>query len=659
MNENFLKWLTPLGFIAFIAILVLILIYILKPNYQQRIVSSAYVWKLSLRYRKKRIPISKLRNIIIILCQILILSICSFILAQPFIAKASPGQANERIIIIDASASMLAETGNYTRFERAVMEVKASGQQTLTDQGMITVILASQKAEYIIPRTELLPESLDLFNSTLDSLTRRNELNLPSGCTFGEADIDGAIALAEKVLVHNPAAEITLYSATKYMLPENVTNFIVSDVSNGEWNAAILNATATLDGIIGEDGKLEGDGYYVFAVKTACYGRNRELRVDITVEGANADDETPNGKTLQGSAFAQCFEDQPDTVFFRNMDIFSFKSVRISIDVEDSFAYDNSFCIYDGVKETINVLYVTPVRHAFLSGFLMGLNDMLDSRWNFVVNEAVPADTPKLSGYDFYIFEYEMPLRMPTDGISFLIDPDSSPQSLNMVFGEKITDDDPKSRGFTLSPQDSTNGLHPIMKAVKADSIHVTKYTRVVSHEGFEPLMFCGANPVFFVKNQPKEKVAVLTFDLLYSDITLTPSFPVLLFNLFDYFLPDTITGNIYNVHEPVKLNAMGSRLTVIGPGMDETYTEFPVIISGTVPGTYTIKQTLLSDKTFSEDFYVRVSALQSDFSRVEMLKEPYIEEPPVIDYDLLLYLAIALVALVLFERFLHVRQEV
>ena len=43
--------LTPLGLLGLIGIIVLIIIYIIKPNYQQKFISSTYVWKLSLKYR--------------------------------------------------------------------------------------------------------------------------------------------------------------------------------------------------------------------------------------------------------------------------------------------------------------------------------------------------------------------------------------------------------------------------------------------------------------------------------------------------------------------------------------------------------------------------------------------------------------------------------
>ena len=59
--------LAPLGLLGLLAVAVLIFIYIIKPNYQQKIVSSTYIWKRSLKYRKKRVPVSRLRNILIFL----------------------------------------------------------------------------------------------------------------------------------------------------------------------------------------------------------------------------------------------------------------------------------------------------------------------------------------------------------------------------------------------------------------------------------------------------------------------------------------------------------------------------------------------------------------------------------------------------------------
>ena len=82
-----MSWLTPLGFLGLAGLIALIIIYIIKPNYQLKIVSSTFVWRLSLKLRKKKIPVNKLRNILLFICQVLIITSMAFLLAQPFIKK--------------------------------------------------------------------------------------------------------------------------------------------------------------------------------------------------------------------------------------------------------------------------------------------------------------------------------------------------------------------------------------------------------------------------------------------------------------------------------------------------------------------------------------------------------------------------------------------
>ena len=103
-----MSWLTPIGFLGLIGLIVLLIIYLIKPNYQNKQISSTFVWKLSLKYRKKKLPISKLRNILLVICQCLIITACAFILAQPFIDGEDANAGKEKVIIIDASGSMIA-----------------------------------------------------------------------------------------------------------------------------------------------------------------------------------------------------------------------------------------------------------------------------------------------------------------------------------------------------------------------------------------------------------------------------------------------------------------------------------------------------------------------------------------------------------------------
>ena len=48
-----------LGFLGLIGVAALIVIYILKPKYREKMVSSTFMWRLSLKYGKKQPPGSK------------------------------------------------------------------------------------------------------------------------------------------------------------------------------------------------------------------------------------------------------------------------------------------------------------------------------------------------------------------------------------------------------------------------------------------------------------------------------------------------------------------------------------------------------------------------------------------------------------------------
>lgn len=48
-----MKLLTPLGLLGLIGVVALIIIYLIRPNYQQKYISSTYIWKLSLKYKRR------------------------------------------------------------------------------------------------------------------------------------------------------------------------------------------------------------------------------------------------------------------------------------------------------------------------------------------------------------------------------------------------------------------------------------------------------------------------------------------------------------------------------------------------------------------------------------------------------------------------------
>lgn len=636
--------LIPLGLLGLLSLLILLLIYILKPNYQQKMISSTYVWKLSLKYRKKRLPVGRFRNLLILICQILILCGCAVVLAKPALVTDTTVYASEKIAIVDASASMRSSYEGSTRFERAVSMVQSLSDEVLADDGIMTVIWAGPEASFVVQRAGL--EEQGELNEKLAALE----------CSYGDADIDGAMLLAQNILHYNADAEVVLYTATEYL---NRGKFVrVEDVSaEGEWNIAILDATATLE-----------NNFYTLTVEVACYGADKEFELYCEVSDANG--VSDNNIRLPVTS-VYCSGDKSVKVVYtvdsKNLDIssvpviltdneklYSFSRIYIHVDEKDSLAHDNEFYVYGGAKPTVKIEYCSTDPY-FISAFLMGLSGEMTSEWNIEVTE-VSNGVPELSGYDIYIFEHNMPSALPTDGVILMIDPDSSVNA-GFSVGKKIAIKDWDGDGATLAQGKE----HPIIDYINVSELRLTQYTEVdeSSLDGYDVLMYYEGNPVFFVKDEPQEKIAVLAFDIHNSTLPISFYFPILMANFFNYYLPSSFDSNVYEVYDTVSLNARGTGLTVTTPDNEKQIPEeFPAEIFVGIPGTYTISQTLMSGTTQTEEFYVRIPALQSNIVRVEdVLTNPAVERTTGIEYDdLVLYLAAGIVALLFLEWWLQSR---
>ena len=641
-----MNWLTPLGFLGLTGLIVLILIYIIKPNYQQKFISSTYVWKQSLKYRKKQLPINRLRNILLFLCQVLVIAACAAALAQPFLAGENRDRGSAKIAIIDASAGMRAATDGVTRFERAVAEVQKLADETLSDDGELTVILAGSKASYVLQRAGA--------GYRAEAKQKLEELVSPDrfACTYGTADMDGAVELAESVLLENPDAEVVLYTGSAYTDAGKIRVVDVSDV--GEWNAAVLDVRAETD-----------ENYYRFEVDVACYNRDRSLDVYLDINGVNIALEQ-----YRLSGIAECTGNAVTTVVFDLASglfgdyrgVYSYDYAHAYVKENDSLSDDNSFYLYGGARQPLKVQYYSTLTNSFYGGVLMGLREALKGYWELDIDEiqdsiqnielGVGKDYA-LEGYDIYIFEHTMPPTLPTDGLVILASPDKAPAGAGFTLANWYK----SNTEFRLDRETS----HALLQGLTVENITVTQWASITAYEeGYTPLASCNGSPVLLAKNGENEKVLVMGLNLNYSNFPLTAEFPLFFFNLLNWYFPQTVGSYVYEVNDAVTLNARASQLSFSGPDARKTLTELPETVTVTVPGTYTLLQTPISGNDIVENFYVRIPMSASNTEAVyDALPSPYY--PPKADMqdrDLVFYVALTLVLLLFAEWWLQTREH-
>lgn len=632
-----MSWLTPIGFLGLLGLVVLILIYIIKPNYQNKRISSTYIWHLSLKYKKQRRQISKIQNFLTFLCQVLILTVLGLLLAGPVIEMLSGTDTNETVIIIDASAGMRMKDEDQTRFERALTEARKKVESTFEKDSKVSFIVADESPEFLLTRV-----GADDKSTALEAIDR---LFPEAGeiCTFAEGDINTALSLAESVLAANSEAQVYLYTGTEYTYDNGVT--VVNIASDHEWNAAILDCKAELD----------NNNHYEITARAACYGKTDFITVYCKVHGINGD--PSKTVTLEKGEFFDPSEEEKEIVF--NSDdmldgvIYSYDYVEAYVSVRDSLTDDNAYFLYGGKKPVVKIQYASSSPNNFFESAIRSLRQNNKETWDVQFTLLKDSEPFATEGFDIYIFEHKMPDVLPTDGVVLLVDPRTAPLGSDLQIGSSYSVDS----NSVLSPGAS----HALTKYTDPQRITIAKYNDVILNEGYEELMFYNGRPVMLLRDTPESKVIVWAFDLNYSNLIALPDFSVLVYNMFHYFIFETFNGNAFEVEETVKLNGRGGALTVSGMAEHSVFESGEGEFIPTRPGTYTVTQNVVGDKALPEEnFFVHIPSAESNIAKkVDVLPFTRADEVRILEYeDLIIYFAIALVTLMFGEWILEIKKN-
>lgn len=504
---------TPLGLLGLLGIIALIIIYILKPKYQDKTLSSTFIWKLSLKYKKQRIPLEWLKSSLIFILQVLIITIMTIIMTNPNIVLAT--DSGEKIVILDASASMLAQDNGTTRFQRAINEINDLIDIT-TPKDRFTVILAGDRPQFVVRRSD----SNQFIKANISSLS----------ASFGSSNIDDAMELAATVLEENPTAVIYYFTSENYQNPGDV---IVRNMSVGEWNAAILDVKAT----------LQSNGRYLFEATVASYGRDGSFAAQLNVDGV-----------FRGATIANVPKDQTRVVKWEGYTPLSYNDAQVTIEVQDSFTYDNSFSLYGGNVGQFKIQLISDGEDEYESTLYFVKNALTAVNSRFIIHQPTNQDDYKTSGYDLYIYSGYVPNALPIDGAIWFFNPKTIPPGTGLSINNTVTGN------FNVSPQNSSSDVYrQVMRSIQPGNITVSQYVKFQSYPQFERILNIGTDPVLLIRNQSGVKITVFAFDLAYSNLPVQVNFPLLVNNLVEYSLIPTFNQYLYNAGDRVFLNAKPS----------------------------------------------------------------------------------------------------
>lgn len=651
-----LQWLLPLGMLGLLSIAALIIIYLIKPQFKERRISSTVVWKRVLLHKKKQLPV--INHLLILLLQALALACIALSLAQPYLFSEDILLKDaEHVIILDASASMLArpadDPSQGTRFERAKSEAQENIAELFQKRnGSVYVILADNDPDYIV--SGLGRDDRKEIDQALEE----------AECTYGEADIETALTMAQERLKINPYAKIFLLTDMQFGklgTAVTVTNFADSE---REWNVAITDCQIALR-----------DNEWTFTVSMSAYGDialKTTLRAEI-IGASNDDGEMPKNYeleipvTFQVNANSATHETVQTITFTATNPSYggqeswffeSFDEVQLRVpELGDSIPEDDTFYVYGGIRDRIRVEYASSDPNIFWQlGFAnLGNNMMQKRRIDYREIYQDLGETPEGSGYDIYVFEHSIPFLaggLPNDGLVVLMDPDASISSKGIGISTSSQVTFP-----TLTPC-SAIAEHPLLDYIDPARIGLTAYKKLtVDDPMFLPILYCGEDPVAYVKNTGDTKILVLSFSINNSNF-YGREFQIFLRNVVEYFFPVTLNESDFSVGESAQVQCKGISVEVTtDTGETKTLTSFPSEYEFSTMGTYTFTTKFAMKKPREvRKAYVHMPAGESALFSVADFRMALDNQEMTgeVGTDLFIYLAIALLVLIMTEWYLQ-----
>ena len=500
-----MNFLYPYGLLGLIGIPILIIIYIIKSKYTEQIVASTYLWTLSNRFLKKRKRFSMLAGLIALLLQILAICTISLSIAHPVITL--PGAARDYCFILDASGSMSAGDGE-SRFDKAkdkILEVIDGA----TDGSRYSLVLASDTVSLLFSRT--------------DDKEAAAELLATAKVGYAEADIDGALEIAQQYFSENPGVLTYLATDKSYSVAENISIF---DLSAEEVNYSLQNVEYAIN---------ESEGKTTVIGEVVSYSGAAELTVKLFVDGVS---EPVASVQLNASGEPMAFSLTANTA--------AFGKLRVELEAEDSQPLDNSVILYSVKNENSFDTLIVSDAPFFIKTALsaVGYADMT----------VIPTEIyDGQSGYGLYIFDGFVPETLPRDGTVWFINPIGSTECAGFTVQGEV---DLDASGRVELSDSSQSLIKKLTEGMTGKNLAVRKYQKIGLNRNFSTLLSYKGNPMVFTGNTEfGNREIVFAFDLHNSNFPLEPDFITLTDNLIEYSFPTVIERTKYTVGEEASVN--------------------------------------------------------------------------------------------------------
>ncbi|HWZ17698.1 MAG TPA: BatA and WFA domain-containing protein [Ktedonobacteraceae bacterium] len=480
------------GALAFsIIIPVIFLFYFMRPKRQERVVSSILLWQQASQDLQASRPWQKLRITALLLLQILAAIVIVLVLARPATFISSPIGGNT-IIILQTSASMQATDVPPSRFEAARSDITnlIDGLGPTDQLSLITMAKT--------------PQVLIAFSSDKSQLASALQ---QAKVTNQNADLEQALSLATSLAAGRTDTQILVIGDGHVLQPDQtlVSSFPVRylQIGTDAPNAALLAlASQTIQG------KL------VALAQIANYShQQRSIPVELYADGNLVGVQT--AILTAGASGALQWGPLPPATRFLHARIIS----------QDAMTIDHQAWAIAGGSMHGRVLLVTK-GNSFIEAALR-LQPNID------LFETTPDKYKNGGNFDLTVFDGYIPSSLPFGALFFV-----NPPTDSNVFGKSGAE-------ISISHISAGNDSPNLLNQVDLSSIHVVRKSHQLTPAPWmQPIIVTPETPLLIAGEQNNRRIGALSFDLHDSDLPLQPTFPILIYNLVNWFLPLPVAGN-------------------------------------------------------------------------------------------------------------------
>jgi hypothetical protein len=527
---------------------VIIIMYLLKPRYQEKLVSSTWLWEQAVRDIEATSPWQRLRRNLLLILQLLVAFLLVLAVIRPSLNL--PGTTGRHLIVaLDCSPSMKATDVSPSRFKAAKQEIlqlidSMDNNETLTliamaDQPQVVASAAGDKVKL-----------------------RQAAKSLKPGST--KAALEPLLSMAAALSERDPQAELIIFSDGKTNIPEHDIS-LKCPVSWRQIGHSDDNLAITLLST-----RRVGKGTTVLARVQNFGDKPRQSEIELW-----ADSKLFDARRLKLAGGESCELSWTEAAGEHNL-------WQAVLKRPDYFMDDNQAYAVSAAAASRRVLLVS-------SG-----NVFLEKSVSLAPNVQMYKTTTRsysdsMKDYQLYIFDGFMPDRLPS-GALFILNPPPG-NKLLAVKGD-----------IKNIVKLQTAASDEVMRYVDTQEWQI-RQSRVIDYPRARTILESQGYSLLMKGEMNGQKTVIAAFDLHDSNIPLQAGFPILIQNLCQWLLPQAVSspsldssGKGFDFIPPADTR----QLNIINPsGEEHSYTApIPHYFSIEEPGLYRIITTGDTGKT-------------------------------------------------------------